>query len=104
MTTRIEIKTHSYNQRRYSKPWIAIVDFSSNPSGEYKWGTWIGNHNTGSEGLLVAEASEGDIIAKGQKDFRQPKNNIPTYYQVKNSKLVKLASKVDAYKLAIPNQ
>jgi hypothetical protein len=100
MTTKIEIKTGSYNQRRYSKPWIAIVDFSIDPRGEFKWGTWVGDHSTGSEGLLVIDANEGDIIAMGQKDFRQPRNSAPTYYQVRDGKLVELASRAEAYKIA----
>lgn len=101
--TRIEINTNSYNQRRYSKPWIAIVDFSVDPHGEYKWGTWIGDHSNGSEGLLLIDAEEGDIIARGQKDFRQPRNSAPTYYQVVNGELVEIASRAAAYKLATAN-
>lgn len=100
MTTKIELKTGSYNQRRYGKPWIARVNFSHNPKGDFEWGNWIGNHNTGSEGLLIIEANEGDIVAHGQKDFRNPKYTEVNYCQVRNGKLVTLASKVEAYKLA----
>jgi hypothetical protein len=101
MTTKITIKTSSYNQRRYSKPWVAIVNFSQNPKGDFQWGSWVGDHNSGSEGLLVIEASEGDIIARGHKDFRQPKNSAPTYYQVRNGELFELTSKAEAYQLAM---
>lgn len=97
---KIEIKTTSYNQKRYSKPWIAVVDFSKNPKGDYNWGNWVGDHSNGSDGLLVIEANEGDIIAKGQKDFRQPKNSTPTYYQVRNGELVELTGKAEAYQVA----
>jgi len=100
MTTRIEIKTEPYNQRRYGKPWIAIVDFSINPRGDFKWGLWVGDHLDGSEGLLIVDANEGDIIARGQKDFRKPQNSTPLYYQVRNGELVELASRAEAYKLA----
>ena len=100
MTTRIEVKTNSYNTRRYSKPWIAIVDFTIDPRGEFRWGTWIGDHSSGSDGLLLIEAEEGDIVARGQKDFRQPKNSTPTYYQVRDGKLEPVASRAEAYKLA----
>lgn len=100
MNTKIEINTQPYNQRRYSKPWVAVVDFSTNNNGEFKWGSWVGDHRNGSEGLLVITANDGDIIALGQKDFRQPKNSSPTYYQVQNGQLVKLSGKSEAYKLA----
>lgn len=97
----IEIKTSIYNQRRYSKPWIAVVDFTKTPKGEFRWGDWVGNHITGSAGLLVIEANDGDIVAEGQKDFRQPRNSAPTYYQVRDGQLVKLSGKAEAYQLAI---
>lgn len=97
---KITIKTNSYNQRRYSKPWIATVDFSQNPKGEYDWGTWVGNHNSGSEGMLVIEVEEGDVVARGQKDFRQSRNSTPTYYQVRNGELVELTGKAEAYQLS----
>lgn len=100
MTTRITVKTESYNQRRFGKPWIARVTFDAAGKAEYTWGEWIGDHRTGSEGLLVINADEGDIIARGQKDFRQPKYSVHRFYQVRDGKLVKLASKVEAYKLA----
>lgn len=99
MTTKIEIKTNSYNQRRFGKPWIAVVNFESDPKGTFNWGSWIGNKNEGTEGLLVIDANDGDIIARGQKDFRG-NNSISKYYQVKNGELVELADKAEAYKLA----
>ena len=95
----IEIKTSSYNQRRYSKPWIALVDFKKTPSGEYKWGDWVGDHRIGSEGILVIMANVNDIIAVGQKDFRQPKNSAPNYYYIDSiGNYMALDSKADAYK------
>ncbi|MEA4811143.1 MAG: hypothetical protein VB108_01080 [Anaerolineaceae bacterium] len=96
----IEINTGSYNQRRFSRPWIAKIDFSQNPKGDYKFGSWVGDHNNGSDGVLVINAEEGDVIAQGQKDFRQPKNNVPDYYIVKNGQLVHLESKAEAYQMA----
>jgi len=101
MATRITLKTESYNPRRYSKPWIAVVDFSNTPRGEFKWGSWVGDPGKGSEGLLVVEADEGDIVATGQKDFRRPMNSSPTYYQIRDGQLVELTGKAEAYQLAI---
>jgi hypothetical protein len=97
---KITIETNSYNSRRYGRPWIAVVDFSTSPKGEYRWGEWVGNHNSGSAGLLVIEAAEGDIVATGQKDFRRPADSAPVYYQVREGKLVELSGKAEAYKLA----
>jgi hypothetical protein len=99
MTTRIELETSSYNQSRYSKPWIARVDFSVDPRGEFRWGTWVGDHNSGSAGLLVIDADEGDIIARGPKDFRG-NNGETTYYQVREGALVELDSKAAAYRIS----
>jgi hypothetical protein len=100
MTTQIKIDTGSYNARRYGKPWIARVTFST-PKGDYSWGDWIGqvNGGNGSEGMLVITADESDIIARGQKDFRGSKET--RYYQVHNGELVYLeGGKAEAYKLA----
>lgn len=99
MTTKITLKTDSYNQRRYSKPWIAVVDFSKSPKGDFAWGSWVGDARTGSDGLLVISAEENSIIAHGQKDFRG-NNGGTTYAQVRNAQLVELSGKVEAYQLA----
>lgn len=100
VTTKIKIDTQSYNQRRYGKPWIAKVDFSADPKGKFLWGNWIGDHRNGSNGMLIIDANEGDIIAQGQKDFRQPRNSAPVWYQIVESKLVPVKNKAEAYRLA----
>jgi hypothetical protein len=33
---KMEIETAAYNERRYSKPWIAKVDVSKKLSGEFQ--------------------------------------------------------------------
>ena len=94
----ITINTRSYNQGRYSKPWIARVDFST-PKGEFTWGDWTGDHYTGGEGTLTITADPGDIIAHGQKDFRQPKNSAPDFEVVNaDGSLDYLGDKGEAYK------
>lgn len=99
---KISVKTNSYNQRRYGKPWIANVKFSlDNPHGVYQWGTWLGSHNTGSDGELIIDANEGDIVASGQKDFRNPKNTKVWYYHVEDGKLILLPGKSTAYHLSV---
>lgn len=83
----IKVNTSSYNERRYGKPWIARVDFSTNRQGDFIWGEWVGDHRNGSEGTLFVTADEGDIVARGQKDFRNPRNSAPDFYQVRNGSL-----------------
>lgn len=93
----IRIETSSYNDRRYGRPWIAKVDFATNPKGNFLWGDWIGSN--GDNGLLVIKAEAGDIIARGQKDNRKPRNSAPDYYVVMaDGKLCVLNGKAEAYK------
>ena len=92
----VEFNTGEYNERRYGKPWIAKVDFSTSPKGEYEWGTWVGT--PGSNGILVIDADNGDIIARGQKDYRKPRNSTYRFYQLINGELVELDGKAAAYK------
>ena len=94
----ITIETSSYNQRRMGKPWIAKVDFS-NPKGDFSWGEWTGDHYNGGEGILSISASPGDIIAKGQKDNRQPRNSAPVFFVVSQTgTLDAIGDKGAAYK------
>lgn len=92
----ITLKTSGYNDRRYSRPWIAKVDFSD-PKGLFEFGQWIGAN--GEAGELVVDATPGDIVADGQKDFRRPSNSSPNYRVVgEDGSLGESLSKVDAYR------
>lgn len=94
---RIEITTAAYNQRRYSKPWITRVEFNAAAEAKYEFGTWVGR--AGDEGLLVIEAEHGDIIARGQKDYRG-RNTATDYYRVEaDGTLTALDGKADAYRV-----
>ena len=73
---KITIETSSYNQRRYGKPWIARLDFST-ASGVFVFGAWLGQ--AGEEGELSLEVAPGDVVAQGQKDNRNPKNSAPKF-------------------------
>lgn len=96
---KIEIPTDAYNQKRYSRPWIANVDFSKDPNGVFNFGGWVGDCQNGSSGLLVIQADIGDIVATGQKDFRKPINSSPQWHYVSNTgDLVPLDGRVAAYK------
>jgi len=92
----IRIETSSYNDRRYGKPWIAKVDFASGKPG-YQWGEWVGT--PGGEGVLTIQAKPRDIIAKGQKDNRKPRNSAPSFFIVTpDGSLEPLGDKGEAYK------
>ena len=94
---KIEKETGSYNERRYGKPGIATVDFFKGGQGEFKFGSWCGY--PGESGLLEIEASENQVIACGQKDFRRPKNSAPEYYHLDaEGKLQSFATKAEAYR------
>lgn len=92
---KITVNTSSYNERRYGRPWIARVDFSADPKGNFLWGDWLGQ--PGEPGELSVEASPGDIVAKGQKDLRKPRNSAPDWYIVDDSgELVYYSTKIEA--------
>lgn len=100
----ITIETSLYNQRRMGKPWIAKVDFST-PKGEYAWGEWTGDQYNGGEGVLSINANPNDIIARGQKDNRQPRNSAPDFYVVESDgTLGMLGDKGAAYKHYLENK
>ena len=75
---KIEIATASYNHRRYSKPYIATIDFSD-PRGVATWGQWVGS--PGEKGILLIDAEPGDVLMTGQKDGRG-RGSLPEYRQV----------------------
>jgi hypothetical protein len=90
----MQIETDSYNERRYGKPWIAIITFENPTKPHFDFGTWVGEQ--GDSGILEIDLKEGDVVARGQKDFRKPANSALNFYIVKNGELVE-ATKKDAY-------
>lgn len=98
---KLNITTSSYNERRYSSPWIARVDFSTNVQGEFQWGDWIGDK--GSGGLLELDCEPGDIVARGQKDNSKPRNSAPDWYcaiELQGKSILRpIGGKADALKL-----
>ena len=91
---KLQIETSIYNEKRYGKPWIAVVKFD-NAKGEFKFGEWAGQH--GYEGILILDAEAGSIVARGQKDFRKPRNSAPDFYIITDTGELQYISKKDAY-------
>lgn len=92
-------ETNPYNERRYGKPWIALVDFSSSAKGDFAFGEWVGDGRNGGEGTLIINAEPGDIIAIGQKDYRKARNSAPNFYTVTVSgEFEEIGDKGAAYK------
>lgn len=59
----------SYNDRRYSRPWIAVVsNWEVGGRPELEFGSWVGNARDG--GIVEIKAKDGDIIRWGRKDNR----------------------------------
>lgn len=69
---RIAIEFSTYNERRYSRPWIFLVEkweTGKLPAGHF--GNFTGR--PGQNGDAEIEAKPGDIIRWGQKDYRNGK-------------------------------
>lgn len=102
MTITLKKETQSYNQNRYSKEWIAKVTFTNDGTANFSFGKFVGND--GDAGLLIIELNPDDIYARGQKDYRNPKNSAPRYYVLKSEEESEsLKTKADAYKYFIKN-
>lgn len=93
---KVTVETDSYNERRYGKPWIAIVDFSGGATGDFDFGDWVGDHRNGTEGLLEITAKSGAVIATGQKDYRNARNSAPDFHILLEDGTLEDCSKVSA--------
>lgn len=94
----LNINTVSYNPRRYGKPYIAKIDFNADPQGKAEWGQWVGS--SGEAGMLILDASPGDVVMQGQKDYRGWGTR-PDYRIVQpNGSLGPNITKLEAYKHA----
>lgn len=96
-------ETGTYNEKRYSSPWCATVDFSSGPKGNYEFGESTGAW--GKAGMLRVKCAPGDIIAYGQKDLRRPANSDHTILRMRpDGGMDDLGDKASAYKVYIESK
>ncbi len=91
----LSAKTSEYNQKRYGKPWIAQCSYREKL--EFEFGKWLGY--AGGDGRLELPCSPGDVIALGQKDFRNPGNSVPEYGVVMKNGKIREISKLEAIDL-----
>lgn len=80
----MEIKTiakyDSFNERRYSNPWVAICDSKCKPNFDKKVGEYTGGYGKGESGdLIVYEPVEGAVYMYGQKDNRKTQHSVREY-------------------------
>lgn len=70
MTNAIIWTHYSYNARRYSRPWVAMMT----PDGRYDFKTRVGTY-TGKDGeggdLVVFDPVVDQVYGYGQKDYRK---------------------------------
>ena len=87
----IEKPFYSYNERRYGKPWGAIITFSK-LKPEY---TFTGHYDArpGDAGSVVIEAQPGDILAFGQKDNRGNKTEKQFYIVNDKGELLQISER-----------
>ena len=83
---KIEIITEDYNESLHGKPWIAKIDISEFPKVVYEWGAWVGT--PGNIGVLIIDAEDGDIIARGQDDYQNDRYSIHYFYSLVAGELV----------------
>lgn len=76
--TGITVETSPYNSRRYGKPWCAVIAFTSPSKSHFNFGEWSGAD--GESGDLYLNCKRTDVLAMGQKDYRNPKNSVPEFY------------------------
>lgn len=68
-------RTESYNDRRYGKPWMAIITTSL--TRDFAFVDWDGR--PGCAGQFTFSAEPGTLLAYGQKDIRKNRGGVDGY-------------------------
>ena len=62
---------YSYNERRYSTPWVCEMTADGKYNFEKRIGIYTGNGRKGEEGdLVIFDPVVGQVYGYGQKDYR----------------------------------
>lgn len=87
----------SYNDRRYSKPWIAkVISWPVGGRPNLEFGRYIGNDDGGEVEIM---ACPGDIIRVGQKDLRQPRRTQNDWFVARDNGVLEPIEAAEARKL-----
>lgn len=93
-------KYESFNSRRYSDPWVALVGKNGRLDFSQKIGGYTGGYRTGDAGeLYITNPQENQIYAYGQKDYRGNTGGY-RYVQYKNGEFVEVKKDELTEKLA----
>lgn len=94
---RVAVEFDGYNDRRYSRPWIARV--TSWPVGgkpELTFGGYAGDERGGEAEIM---AKPGDIVRYGQKDLRKSNGSMSKWAVVADNGNLTIISQAEARKL-----
>jgi hypothetical protein len=71
----------TWNDRRYGRPWGAVVTFDAANKAQYdfKAGSFLGERGSGE---VVLICNPGDVVAFGQKDYRKTRGTENDWYIV----------------------
>ena len=68
-------KTEAYNERRYGRPWMAVITTST--TKDFSFLEWEGRN--GCAGDYTFDAEPGTLLAFGQKDIRKGRGGVSGY-------------------------
>jgi hypothetical protein len=86
----------SYNNRRYSRPWGAIVTLQNGKPTMDFCGTYYGRHGEAGD-VILTNIPTGAIVAFGQKDGRNPKHTENTWFFVNSDGSIAEIDRAAAY-------
>lgn len=96
MNITVTFPVSPYNSRRYGKPWGAVITFDgAKPRYDFSAGSYLGDSG-GGEIVIICRA--GDIIARGQRDNRNPKYTENEWHVVSDDGSPQAVSQADAFR------
>lgn len=96
MTNQITKQFGSYNEKRYSKPWGAIVTFDQNAGIKFSFsGQFMAKDGDPGEVVIMTDSK---LVAFGQKDYRGNKTEVE-YFYVEDDLTLREISKSEAWNI-----
>ena len=96
----MEISMHfgSYNWRRYSRPWGAVISLHDDGWHYDFTGAWLGDASEGGD-VVIHNVDADTIVAFGQKDNRNPRRTENNWYAVQPDGTLTPVGKREARKI-----